>query len=284
MMQSDVHVAVAKGLTARPRRSAGARLSSLWSQRRGLFVGSLGVILAVAIWELVGTLGLVDPILLSPPSAVARKFGDNFFRTGVIYPHVLASAQEAALGFALCIAIGVPLGILMGRVRLMREILDPFVMALYSAPMVALLPLFILWLGVGIWSKVMIIFLGGVFSIAINTQAGVESADRALIEVARSFTATRLQVLVKVVLPAAVPFIVAGIRLSIGRILIMVVVAEFYASSRGLGFLIMQAGATFDTAQVFVGVVILAGTSIGLSQLLRLLERRMAPWAHPGQE
>lgn len=253
-------------------------------ERRATVLGALAVALFLVTWEAAVDLGFVDRLFLSAPSAIARKFVDNFFRTGSIYPDLAVSGREGLLGFGLAVAAGVPVGILMGRVPTARHVLEPFIMALYSTPMVALLPLFILWMGIGLWSKVMVIFLGGVFAIVINTEAGVESADRSLIEMARSFTATRLQILMKIVLPSAVPFIIAGIRLAIGRILIMIVVAEMYAANKGIGFLIMQAGAAYDTAQLFVGVVILAGTGIVLSRSLRAAEKRIAPWLYSRED
>ena len=151
-------------------------------------------------------------------------------------------------------------------------------MAKYSSPTVAFLPLLIIWLGIGIWSKVALVFLGGVFVIIINTEAGVANVDKRLIETARSFTANEGEILLKIVAPSALPFIIASMRLAIGRVLIMVVVAELYASTAGLGYLIFQAGAMYDTAMIFVGVVILAASGIVFNSFLRSMERRIAPW------
>jgi ABC-type nitrate/sulfonate/bicarbonate transport system permease component len=140
--------------------------------------------------------------------------------------------------------------------------------------------LLIIWLGIGATSKIALVFIGAVFVIIINTEAGVRQIDSRLIETARSFTATESEILVKIVLPAALPFIIAGMRLAIARVLIMVVVAEFYAATVGLGYMIFQAGSQFDTTLVFVGVVILAGTGVVANALLRAAERRIAPWMH----
>jgi ABC-type nitrate/sulfonate/bicarbonate transport system permease component len=166
----------------------------------------------------------------------------------------------------------------MGRSRFVRDTLEPFIMAKYSAPTVAFLPLLILWFGIGAWSKIILVVLGAVFVIIINTEAGVTNVDRKLVETARSFCATEADILIKIIVPAALPFIIAGLRLSIGRVLITVVVAEMFASTAGLGYLIFQAGAAYDTADMFVGVVLIAGAGVLLNSALRAIEARIAPW------
>lgn len=234
------------------------------------------------VWEWSVRSGAVDPLFLSSPTLIVQKLAE-VFGDGSIWEHIGASFEVAAIGFLLSAVVGIVIGTVMGRNKLTRDTLEPFIMAKYSSPTVAFLPLLIIWLGIGIWSKVALVFLGGVFVIIINTQAGVANTDRKLIETAKSFTASELEVLLKVVAPAAMPFIIAGMRLAIGRVLIMVVVAELYASTAGLGYLIFQAGAMYDTSLIFVGVVILAGTGIVLNSLLRSFERWVAPWAEGGQ-
>jgi ABC-type nitrate/sulfonate/bicarbonate transport system permease component len=172
----------------------------------------------------------------------------------------------------------------MGRIRLVRDTLEPFIIAKYSSPTIAFLPLLIIWFGIGVLSKVVLVFLGGVFVIIINTEAGVSNVDRKLVETARSFMASEFQILRKIVLPGSLPFIIAGIRLAVGRILIYVVIAEMFASTQGLGYLIFQAGAMYDTTLIFVGVTILATTGIIMNSLLRLLEQKIAPWRYSQRE
>jgi ABC-type nitrate/sulfonate/bicarbonate transport system permease component len=245
--------------------------------REGALSGA-AILLFLLVWELAIRAGLVDPFFLSPPSAVFTAYWDLFIVSGTIYPHLATSAYEAAAGFAATIAIGIPTGILTGRSRLLRVVAEPFMMALYSTPVVALLPVLILWFGVGFWSRAVLIFLGGFFAVAINMQAGVMNADARLVEMARSFTARESQVLRRVLLPSAIPFIIAGIRLAVGRILIMVVVAEMYAAMQGVGFMIMRAGAMADTPVLFAGVIMLAAVGVALSWLLTVLQRWVAPW------
>jgi ABC-type nitrate/sulfonate/bicarbonate transport system permease component len=240
-----------------------------------LRLGALAVFLAA--WEAASRTGLIDPLFASSPSLIAEKLIE-MVRDGSIWPHVAATSWVTAVGFALAILVGVPLGILMGRSELINATIEPFVAALYASPQVAFLPLLIIWLGIGFTSKVALVFIGSVIIVVINTETGVAQVDPRLIETARSFTANERQVLTKIVLPGALPFILAGMRLAIGRALVMVVVAEIYASNRGLGYLIFQAGGMYDTAQVFVGVGILAGAGVALTALLRALERWLAPW------
>lgn len=223
--------------------------------------------------------GGISPLFLSSPSAVGARFV-QVFGNGSIWPSINATAQVAWWGAVFAVIAGVPVGVIMGRSLFVRDTLEPFIIAMSSAPIVAFLPLLIIWLGIGATSKIALVFIGAVFVIIINTEAGVRQIDSRLIETARSFTATESEILVKIVLPAALPFIIAGMRLAIARVLIMVVVAEFYAATVGLGYMIFQAGSQFDTTLVFVGVVILAGTGVVANALLRAAERRIAPWMH----
>ncbi len=228
-------------------------------------------------WEAGSRAGLLDPLFASSPTLIAEKFVE-MFSDGSIWPHIAASTQVVAIGFGLSILVGVPLGLVMGRSPLIASTIEPFVAALYASPQVAFLPLLIIWLGIGFSSKVALVFLGSFIIVLINTETGVTQVDPRLIETARSFTANERQIMAKIVLPSALPVIIAGMRLAIGRALVMVVVAEIYASNRGLGYLIFQAGGLYDTAQVFVGVGILAAAGVAFNAGLRALERWLAPW------
>jgi len=263
-------------LTDRPRPST-ARWLRLADPVNALRLGSLALFLA--IWETASRVGLVDPLFASSPSLIVEKLGE-MVGDGSIFPHIAASAEVLAMGFGLSLLVGIPMGLIMGRSKLISSTVEPFVAALYASPQVAFLPLLIIWLGIGFSSKVALVFLGSFIIVLVNTETGVTQVDPRLIETVRSFTASERQILTKVVLPSALPFIIAGMRLAIGRALVMVVVAEIYASNRGLGYLIFQAGGMYDTAQVFVGVGILAAAGVTLNALLRWLEHRLAPWQH----
>jgi NitT/TauT family transport system permease protein len=248
------------------------RRPARWNNDRWL--SAIAVIIFIGVWQFVTSAGIVERIFLASPLAIAEVAYEQFFVTGDIYPNILVSLKEAALGFGLAIFFGVLLGLGMGRFDRLRRVMEPFVMALYSTPSVALLPLFVLWLGIGLWSKVLIVFLGGIFAILVNTMAGVRGVNPRLIETARAFTATQAEIFLYVILPAATPYIVAGIRLAIGRILISVFVAELYASNEGIGFVITQAGATYNTALMLMAILLLTLTGMALSQSLSLVEDR----------
>ena len=266
---------------AYPRIDERNAIMKFLSDHKTAITRTVAVSLFFGTWQWCVWSGAVDPLFLSSPTLIAAKLVE-VFGNGSIWPHIYATGKVAGVGFLLSTVVGIVVGTLMGRSKLTRDTLEPFIMAKYSSPTVAFLPLLIIWLGIGMWSKVVLVFLGGVFVIIINTQAGVANTDKRLIETAKSFTASEFEILLKVVAPAAMPFIIAGMRLSIGRVLIMVVVAELYASTQGLGYLIFQAGAMYDTSMIFVGVVILASTGIVLNGLLRSFERRIAPWAERG--
>ncbi|HXS42558.1 MAG TPA: ABC transporter permease [Stellaceae bacterium] len=231
----------------------------------------------IFIWEASVRLGWVDPLFLSSPSQVVARLIE-VFADGSIWPHIWATATTAFWGFVSACVIGIPIGVLMGRSEFVRDALEPFIVAQASVPTVALLPLFIIWLGIGEGARVVLVFASAVFGIVVSTEAGVKNVDERLIETARSFTGTEWEILWKIVMPASIPYIIAGMRLTVARVLIMVVVAELYGSTAGIGYLIFQAGAGYDTSMIFVGVVILAAAGIILNSLLRLLERSVAPW------
>ncbi|HUK60051.1 MAG TPA: ABC transporter permease [Stellaceae bacterium] len=256
---------------------AGSGFSAWARRRRTPLTRALAAALFLGVWELAVRAHWVEPLFLSSPSAVAVRLF-QVFTDGTIYPHLLASGSTAFWGFLISCVFGIPLGVLMGRSRIVRDTLEPFVMAQASVPTVALLPLFIIWLGIGAPARVALVFVGAVFVIVVSTETGVENIDKRLIETARSFTATEFAILTKIVLPAALPYIISGMRLAVARVLIMVVVAELYASTAGVGYLIFQAGAGYDTSMIFVGVVILAAAGVLMNAGLRALERRVAPW------
>lgn len=243
-----------------------------------LGLGILSLIGVLGIWEATSRAEVINPLFFSRPTELLTGFVDLFVVTGEIYPHMWASAQTGFWGMLLSLLVGIPVGAIIGRYRVPRALLEPYVVALYSTPRVALLPLLILVLGIGMVSKILLIFLGAVFPIIINSQAGVEQADRGLIELGRSCRASERQIFTKIIIPCAFPYILAGVRLAIGRALIMIVVAELFASSVGIGFFISRLGSQFRTAEMFLSVLVLTFTGLVLSAVVRWLERRIAPW------
>jgi NitT/TauT family transport system permease protein len=184
---------------------------------------------------------------------------------------------EVGIGFAMAL-IGIPIGLAMGYWKKLEFAFDPFVTALYTTPMIALTPLFVLWFGLGTLSKVMMVFALSIFPILINTMSGVKMTEQSLIKAARSYGANEAQMFKEVIFPSAIPFIITGIRLAIGRALIAVVVAEMLAGNVGIGYAIRHASELFQTAQYLAYVVVLMVLSVFVTELLKLFEKKLAPW------
>jgi ABC-type nitrate/sulfonate/bicarbonate transport system permease component len=258
-----------------------AEASSLYkfylNQERKI-LGTLAVIAFLTVWELIGnTLQLINPMFMSAPSLVA-KAAVQLFTSGEIWNDLYVSGIEFFWGYGLSVIFAIPFGIAIGWYKRFAYICDPFVNAMNATPRVALLPLVIIWLGIGILSKVGIIFLGAVFPLLINTRDGVKTTPVNLLTAARSFGASEWQIFKSVVLPSTVPFILTGLRLAVGRALIGVMVGELYAATAGIGFMITVAGATFQTDKVFVGVLIFAITGMILTDVIDRIEHRFDKW------
>jgi NitT/TauT family transport system permease protein len=218
--------------------------------------------IAIALWELSARLFVANNLFFAPLSAVALRAAE-LWSTGELQTHIWVSFVEFAGGFALAVVVGILLGIVLAESTLVRGLVDPWISMLYATPIIALGPLFILWLGIGVASKIAIVFLTAVFPILINTVAGLANGQ---------------QIYTKVRLPASLPFIIAGLRLSVARALVGVVVAELFGARAGLGFLILNAAQAFDTAGLFVGVIVLAVAGVISVELLKWLEVTLAPW------
>ena len=241
-------------------------------------LGTISVVIFLTIWELIGnTLQLINPMFMSAPSLV-MKAAVQLFTSGEIWNDLYVSGIEFFWGYFLSIIFAIPFGIAIGWYKKFAYICDPFVNAMNATPRVALLPLVIIWLGIGILSKVGIIFLGAVFPLLIDTRDGVKTTPANLLTAARSFGASEWQIFKSVVLPSTVPFILTGLRLAVGRALIGVMVGELYAATAGIGFMITVAGATFQTDKVFVGVLIFAITGMILTDVIDRIEHRFDKW------
>jgi NitT/TauT family transport system permease protein len=243
----------------------------------GLWRGVAGLAVVALVWELAARFVVDNPLFLSPPSEVLMR-GRSLWADGELQTNIWVSFQEFAWGFGLAAVVGVLAGICLAEWRALREFADPVISLLYATPLIALGPLFILWMGIGIGSKIAIIFLTAVFPIVINTVIGLTTVDRTLIDVGRSLGGSAAQIYYKVRLPASLPFIIAGLRLSVARALVGVVVAELFGARAGLGFMIVNYAQSFDTPAVFLGVIILAVAGVTSVELLKLLESRLAPW------
>lgn len=240
-------------------------------------LGTFGVVAFLAFWQWAGTSGFANPLFVSSPSRIIAAL-IGLSATGELGKDVAVSGEEFVYGFVLAIVVGIPLGILMGWYKPLEALLDPLVNFFYSTPRIALLPVMTIWLGIGMNSKIAIVFLGAVFAILINTIAGVQNLDHALLRAARSFGANDMQIFRTIALPGTVPFLLTGIRLGLGHALIGIVAGELYAAQAGVGFLIAVAGNTFQMDKVFAGVVLIAVAGMAMTEVFRRIEQHFQSW------
>jgi NitT/TauT family transport system permease protein len=244
---------------------------------RFYYAGFLSVLGGLLLWELVSRYLVANALFLAAPSQIFAAIA-ALAKSGELWRHLSVSAIEFALGYVIASILGVVIGFAMAESATMKRVLQPWISGLYATPTIALAPLFILWLGIGIWSKVLVVIFLVLFPVTINTEAGLRTTSERLIEMLRSFGATPRQIFFKVSLPSAVPFILAGLKLGIGRGLIGVVVAELFGSRAGLGRLIAQSADAFNMPELFAGVVVLAAAGIALTAGFGWLENRLVPW------
>jgi NitT/TauT family transport system permease protein len=250
---------------------------SWYRRHEAVVLGTVAVLVFLAAWQLAANARIWSRLFLPGPADVIEAFGD-LARGGELAIDIATSAQEFVIGYLLAAVAGIPLGMLLGWYPRMRYTLDPFITFLYATPRIVLLPLFIIWFGIGIESKIAVIFLGAFFAVLINTMAGVRSLDTQLIRVARSLGGGDLVVFRTIALPGSVPFILTGLRLGLGHALIGVVVGEYVAAQHGIGRVMMIAGQTFQSAVVFAGLFIIAVAGLLLTLLLQRLERHFDAW------
>lgn len=266
----------------RERRTPAPKGPSRIHRLEPLLIGTGSVVIALTVWQLIANARILSEMFLPGPLDIARAFGD-LTQDPELGVAVETSGEELAIGFGLAIVLALPIGLLSGWYNRVSHALDPFVNVLYATPRIALMPLLIIWLGIGIWSKVAVIFLGAFFPILINTMAGVRNLDPSLLKAARSFGASDWNIFRTIALPGSVPFILTGFRLGIGHALIGVVVGELIASQHGVGQLMAIYGATFQTSKVFALLAILSGTGVVLTYFFARLERRFQSWRPPRQ-
>ncbi|MCC7483705.1 MAG: ABC transporter permease [Burkholderiales bacterium] len=257
-----------------------------WSRYGPWVVTAVNLGLFLCIWEAVTRAGLVNPLFLPRASSMFETLWHGLTTTapagavisGSILDHILYTLRDLSIGLGIACAIGVPFGLLMGGNRYVETVLSPYVWAFTSLPRIALVPLFILFLGFTVKMQITIIVLSAVFPIMINSWAGVKTTEKSLLAAARVFGASRRELYLKVVLPYTLPFIVAGIQQGIGRGLVGVIIAEIFGGSRGLGYLIQRSADTFDSALMYSVLFVLVAVSLTLVQLTRWLEAYVAPW------
>jgi NitT/TauT family transport system permease protein len=250
---------------------------TFYKRNEALILGNGALLAVIAVWQTLWSFGKISPLFMSGPSAIALRCYEDLLH-GHLLSDLAYSGQNFAIGFVFALVAGVGLGIVLGWYRKVEMVAGPFMSALYATPRVAMVPLIIIWFGIGMWSKVFIVFLSAFFPILINTIGGIQAIDRDLLRAARAYCATDRQIFSTVAIPGAVPFILTGIRQGVAVGLIGVVVGEMFGGSQGIGFMVAYGGQTFETDTLFLGVLIIALAGITLSSATEHLEKRFSRW------
>ena len=248
-----------------------------WQKSYPNWVSIVSILCLLAIWELICQSGVVSSLFLPAPTAIISALL-QMIADGEIGVSLAASLYRILAGFFIGSFIGLAVGLVTGTSALMDKIGTPIVNAIYPIPKIALLPLFILWLGIGELSKVTIIALGVFFPVAMNTYSGVKNVDTLLLKVAASFNASWWMTMKSVVLPNALPMIFAGLRLAAGTSLLLLVAAEMIAAQVGIGALILHYGDLMITDRLMAGVIVLSLLGLVFNLILQFLERKAIPW------
>jgi len=246
-------------------------------KREQLLLGTLGIILVIAVWQLISDLRLINPFFISSPSQIL-KTAFNQTVNGDLLEDFWITVVEFVVAFALSVVLGITIGLLMGLFKRVEYTIDPFLWFLYSTPVIALYPVLIIWLGLGFATVVTLGVLFTITPIIINTFTGVTQTSPVLIKAAKSFGANRRQILFKIALPSAIPMIVTGLRIGVERTLVGVIVGELFSANAGLGFRISYYGARLQVSSLFVAIVLVIILGLILTQSLRLLEKRLLKW------
>src|ERR1043166_7157083 len=245
--------------------------------RENYVAGLLSVAGGLLLWEVVSRYLIANALFLASASQIVLAIW-KLSLSGEMEKHISISAVEFALGYIIASIIGIGFGFGMASSARFKQALQPWISGFYATPTIALAPLFILWLGIGIWSKVLVVIFLVLFPVTINTEAGLRTTSERLIEMLRSFGASGSQIFFKVSLPSALPFILAGLKLGIGRGLIGVVVAELFGSGARLGPPISPAGDAFKHPDLFAGVIVLAVAGIAMTACFGWIEKKLVPW------
>ena len=244
---------------------------------RSTVISMASVLIFFAIWQVAPEWGLVNGTYTSQPTLVFKAAIEVFLTDDFLH-HGYVSLAEFTLGFLLAFIVSIPLGMLLGTSQTARHLLDPPLMALYIAPTLVLLPIMIIWLGIGMASKIAVVFLGAIFPIVVNTMAGMREADEALIRMARSFGARRMDIFQRILVPGALPSILIGIRLGIGRGVLGVIVGELYVSQAGIGYQLVTYGSAMRIDRLLVYALVVSVFGYALTSFVRIMEDRVRNW------
>jgi NitT/TauT family transport system permease protein len=244
---------------------------------RRVVVGSAAVVGFLALWQLVGSTNLIRSDLISYPSEVVATL-IKMSASGELASNAQVSLYEFVAGFAPGVAAGIAAGVVLALVRPLRLLLDPLLVAIYQAPIIAFIPILVVWFGVGTHSKIVMVFLSTVFPVMMNTMTGVAQVAEPWTRAVRSFGASTAQVIVKAILPGSLPSIMAGVRLGVGRAIVILIAGEMYVSLMGIGRLVQVYSSAARASEIVVLVVVISGFGFACVSFLRWLEDRMGPW------
>jgi ABC-type nitrate/sulfonate/bicarbonate transport system permease component len=256
-----------------PTKSGPATLR--WWLDRPNVIRTLSVAVFLVVWEYFGL--KVDPLFLAAPSAIVEA-GLALVRNGELFHAFLATFYPFAVGMAITVVGGIVIGVAMAQWPLLEYILDPFINALYAIPRIALVPLIMLWAGLAIGGKVVILVSIAIFPVIINTFSGIRDVRGSMLEVGRAYGATKSQIFFKIVLPATIPFVMTGIRLAVGMGIIGIIVAGFFTAQTGLGGMIVMYANVFATAKLFVPIIVIGLMGVVLTEFVQAIERRLSRW------
>jgi NitT/TauT family transport system permease protein len=245
--------------------------------KKELIRGCISILAGLILWEILTRLLLENELLIPPPSSVIRSFW-KLFVSGQLNKHFGATLLEFAYGFTTACVFGVVIGYFMGMYKWFDEIMDPWIATLYSIPIITVVPLIIIWCGIGMLSKVIVVFKITAVAIILNTAAGIKNLDPVWLELAKSLRLSAWETTYKIRFPGALPYIITGMRLGVGRALLGVVVAELMAANAGLGYLLRDSSETWDSPKLFVTVALLAAIGLVSFNLIKRFEQWIAPW------
>jgi ABC-type nitrate/sulfonate/bicarbonate transport system permease component len=252
-----------------------------WRSKRGRSVAKrwglplLSVLVFLGIWQLVGA--SVNPILFSTPSKVISAFWD-LIANGTLLPAFASAMGDLAAGYALAAVVGIAAGVFVGRSELLERVANPYINFFQATPLIALVPLVVIWFGVGFKARLFVVFMFAVWSILINTATGVKSTPRSLIDVGSVYKLNRFQAIMSIALPSAVPSIFAGLRIGLGKALIGMIIAQMEISVSGLGGLVVNYGNSFETADLLAAIITASAVGVVAASGLELIRRVLFPW------
>lgn len=251
----------------------------LWRRKHASLVfGTAGVMIVLCAWQLCAMLKIVDVRISSEPSQVIQQEVILFGR-GILWGPIGNTASEVGWALAVIVVLGIPIGVLLGRLTLLRQMADPIIMILNSVPYVLFLPVIIFWFGLGERARVLVVVWAGILPLIINTTAGVRNIDRDYVRVGRVFCVSRTQFFIAILMPAAMPFILTGLRLAVARALVGAIVVEFFLSSNGLGYFVQNETSNFQMSSAMAGIAVMAAAALILTRVIGAIERRVISWS-----